>query len=226
MTPVSTITGDFAGAGITFAIMGDGTYAPAAGGQGGWQIVDRPRQVAALQWYDRSPMSIVADLLIDSETIYGAAGYSVEYECLLLDGWQDKIIGTNQPPIFSITGPVAGVQRQWCIYTLSYGAAIRDQQAGFRTQQRVNLTLYEYNSPLQSTLNTPSPAAQAWYIAGNQSNGAGGYLLYTVKAGDTLETIAAALLNNYSEWTAIASLNNLRDPNNLYPGQVLQIPNS
>jgi hypothetical protein len=221
-----TMTAIWGGQSLSFAVLGDPTYSPASGGQGGWQIIDRPRLVAALQWYDRSPMSIVAKVLIDSEIVNGVPGQSIEAQCRLLDSWQDKIPGTNQPQIFSVSGPVAGTQRQWALYTFTFNEAIRDLQGRYRTQQNVDLTLYEYNSPLQTTTNNPSPAAQAVFLANQQANGAGGYYAYTVKAGDTLETIAAALLNNYSAWGSIATLNNLRDPNNLFPGQVLSIPNS
>ena len=225
-TPPTTGMAPGSTSSITFALIGDATYNPATGGQGGWQTVDRPREVAGMQWYDRSPMQLVLPLLLDAEIVNGAAGTPIEYTCQLLDGWQDKIPGTNMPPVFSVTGPVPGIQHQWCIYTLSFTEAIRDPQAGFRTQQKVDLTLYEYNSVLQSTLNTPGPAAQAAYLNAQQNNGALGFFVYQVVAGDTLETIAARLLNNYAEWPTIASLNNIRDPQNLIPGQQLLIPNS
>ena len=232
LTPIgqttAPVTGNAPGStsGITFSLIGDAVYSPATGGQGGWQTVDRPREVAGLQWYDRSPMELVLPLLMDSEIINGSPGSPIEYTCQLLDGWQDKIPGTNMPPVFSISGPVPGIQHQWAIFTLSFKEAIRDVQAGFRTQQKVDLTLYEYNSVLQSTLNTPGPAAQAAYLNAQQNNGALGYFIYQVVTGDTLDSIAARLLNNYAAWPSIASLNNIRDPQNLVPGQQLLIPNS
>ena len=44
---------------------------------------------------------------------------------------------------------------------------------------------------------------------------------YTVKKGDTVFSIAQA---NNIDWTALATLNNLKAPFTLKPGQVLQIP--
>lgn len=44
---------------------------------------------------------------------------------------------------------------------------------------------------------------------------------YTVKKGDTVFSIAQA---NNLEWTALATLNNLKAPFTLKTGQVLQIP--
>jgi len=34
-------------------------------GSGGWQVVDRPKMVAATQWYDRSPFQLQFDAIID-----------------------------------------------------------------------------------------------------------------------------------------------------------------
>ncbi len=210
--------------GLTFALRGDATYAPATGGTGGWQIVDRPRLVAATQWYDRSPMQLTLPLLIDSTVIYGTPNQSVEQQCMTVDSWQQRAVGADMPPIFSISGPVAGIQRLWCLYQLSMDKAIRDPDAGFRVQQSVDLTMYEYNSPWQGVLGTPSPAEQ--YVIGLTSNdlGAQSFLLYTVVAGDTLSSIAAAWLGNWEDWTEIATLNNIRDPLNILPGQALKLP--
>ncbi len=47
---------------------------------------------------------------------------------------------------------------------------------------------------------------------------------YTVKEGDSLWLIAKKQLNDGSKYTEIAKLNNLKNPNLLIPGQVLQLP--
>ena len=44
---------------------------------------------------------------------------------------------------------------------------------------------------------------------------------YTVKAGDTLSAIGKRFGVN---WKDIASLNNIKNPNLIYPGQVFKIP--
>ena len=45
-------------------------------------------------------------------------------------------------------------------------------------------------------------------------------IYYTVKRGDTLSGIAAQY---GTTWQAIASMNNLRNPNLIYSGQVLRV---
>jgi len=50
--------------------------------------------------------------------------------------------------------------------------------------------------------------------------------LYTVKSGDTLGAIAKAHYGNASKYPVIFEANQpmLKDPNKIYPGQVLRIP--
>lgn len=218
MTPITT---PFT---LVFGLLGDGSFKSASGGTGGWQIVDRPKQIAVTQWYDRSPWSLELPLMLDSEILYGQPGVSIESQCAILVGWNDKIPGTYQPPIFTITGPVEGIDRQWLINALEFEGAIRDPQAGFRSQQKVQLTLYEYNAPLVSTLqvagNSPAAAAANALSAATASQT---YTIYYAVQGDTLDSIAASQLGNYALWPQIASLNNLRDTET-YPGQLIKIP--
>lgn len=47
---------------------------------------------------------------------------------------------------------------------------------------------------------------------------------YTVKSGDTLWNISKKNLGNGSKYIEIASLNNLSNPNLIFPGQVLTLP--
>lgn len=47
---------------------------------------------------------------------------------------------------------------------------------------------------------------------------------YTVKAGDSLSKIARDRLGNMALWKDIAMLNNIRNADLIYPGQVLKLP--
>ena len=49
------------------------------------------------------------------------------------------------------------------------------------------------------------------------------YRTYTVKSGDTLSEIAASYGVN---WHEMAELNNLENPDLIFPGQVFKVPNS
>jgi len=210
-------------AGLVFNLDGDAQYKPIGTGSGGWQIVDRPRSVSALQWYDRSPKSLTLKLVMTSEQINGYSGGSIESACQTFETWTDKVPGTVIPPILAVSGPVPGIQYLWAIYDYEFGPAIRDSSAGYRVQQNLSVTLYEYNAPLNGVLGAPTPVI-AWIQTVLGQNTQSSYLLYTVRAGDTLSSIAAFIYGDQSKWSEIAALNNLRDPNNIYAGQTLKLP--
>ena len=219
ITPVSP-----PGQSLILGLLDDSTYEQAgSGANGGWQIVDRPRQVAAAQWYDRSPWQLTGKAAIDSYTMFGNNNTSVEPNCQLVEGWMDKVPGTQLPPILSITGPVPGIQREWVLFKASFSKAVRDPQAGFRVYQEVDLTLYEYNAPLTTISGLPSPAQTAQANLAAQT-AAQSYNLYTAAQGDTLVTIAASQMGSWTLWTQLSTLNNVRDPNSVVVGQIIKIP--
>ena len=208
--------------GINFSLLGDSTYNQASS-SGGVQIVERPKLVAATQWLDRAPFQITLPLRLDSFAIFGNNNTSIEGLCLTVESWLDPAPGTLDPPVLSISGPVPGVQRQWWLYTVTFKEAIRDPQAGFRVQQDLDIVMYEYNSPLETSVYSTSPANAAAAALDNAESSQS-YSLYYVAAGDTLSSIAASQLGNYTAWVYIALLNGIRDPNTLVPGQIIKIP--
>jgi hypothetical protein len=52
------------------------------------------------------------------------------------------------------------------------------------------------------------------------------YVSYTVKPSDTLQGLSRSLLNDPSKWGDVAKLNALKNPNLIYPGQVIDVPKS
>jgi hypothetical protein len=52
------------------------------------------------------------------------------------------------------------------------------------------------------------------------------YVSYTVKPGDTLQGLSSSLLNEPSKWGEVAKLNGLKNPNLIFPGQVIDVPKS
>lgn len=47
---------------------------------------------------------------------------------------------------------------------------------------------------------------------------------YTVESGDSVSIIARDIVGDISRWPEVATLNNLKQPYTIYPGQVLQLP--
>jgi hypothetical protein len=52
------------------------------------------------------------------------------------------------------------------------------------------------------------------------------YISYTVKSGDTLEGLSRTLLADPKKWNELARLNQLRNPNVIHPGLVIDVPRS
>jgi hypothetical protein len=52
------------------------------------------------------------------------------------------------------------------------------------------------------------------------------FISYTVKPSDTLQGLSRTLLNVPSKWNEVAKLNGLKNPNLIFPGQVIDVPKS
>lgn len=214
------------GPGLQFALLGDAGYKPASGGTtGGWQIVDRPRLVAATQWFDRAPWELDLPLLLDGGQ--GLTPRSVERDCALLESWTEPSPGQQQPPVLQVSGlSVPGTHRPWVLNVVEFQGAIRDAISGRRTQQAVQLTLWEYSSttsgsPLSPL--TPAQLAQQALGASTASN-IPSRRTYIVRQRDTLTSIAAVQMGDSTLWPLIAQANAIRDPRNIRVGQELVIP--
>ena len=251
LTPLNSAPGHYGHAGsIVMGLSGDAVYAQAGSGSGGWQIVDRPKRVSATQWLDRAPWSLTFDAILNDEITSGQNNtfnsqitnaiiatqtnqppptintpnfVSVEGDCSRLETWLDAIPNTLEPPVFSIVGPVPGIQHLWCIYSMEFGEALRHPKEGWRYQQNVKIVLYEYTPP---TNNLSVNQTTGHVVTFNYNTNTGDYSFnqYTVVNGDTVRKIA----NKFRVTPAtIMQINNIRDPRNgITPGQTLIIPNS
>jgi hypothetical protein len=237
---------------ISCGLMGDSTYGPQS--SGGWQIVDRPKSIAATQWFDRSPYSLSFSGVIQKGIDYNASGadlgfpgeislnMSIESEISQMESWVDRVVGSSQyqPPVLTVSGPVPGTERLWVVYSILWKDALRHPQAGFRYQQNFDIVLYEYTSPLSSTLsqyNKNSPAAAFITAVGASEENAGTqqYALYTIREGDTLASIVAKLYQNPTQQSAktistmgafLLAINGIRDET-LIPnmaGRIIKLP--
>jgi LysM repeat protein len=220
---------------ISLGLLGSAEYGII--GQGGWQIIDRPKMVAATQWFDRSPYSLKFSAIIDhsitAPVTPGApilsTSTSVENDCEQLELWLEKVDATYSPPVLSITGPVPGIKRLYVLYGLSFRDALRDQEAGYRIQQTVDITLYEYSPPLGNTLNQYSYAPSQTFAEQQNSSDITGtqqFIIYTVKDGDTLTSISNNFYGNPSMTQQIKTFNGIRDDSvlSIMSGQVLKMP--
>lgn len=224
------------GKSVRFGLLGSTKFTRSGtASQGGWQVVDRPRRQATLEWVDYGPWSQTFPLRLTS--LVPGLSSDVETDLGLVEGWEKPIPSgaIPQPPVLQISGPIRHPELPWVLQTLTEldnPEPIRDPTSGRLLQIDLSITCFEYVSPTIALASPASPAAAAQQRAAAPATSGGTAAAqpsgktYTVVAGDTLSAIAARLLGNYARWPDIAKLNNLRDPNFIVPGQVLQIPAS
>jgi hypothetical protein len=230
----------------------DSKFSPSSA-NGGWQTVDRPKNVAATQWFDRPPWQLQFTAILDASRIdnkinkemYNAfGGYKdwVETSCATLESWVSPVPGTIQPPVLRIQGPVPGTKLNWVLYTIEFDSAIRDTVTGKRVQQTVTLTLYEYVPPLasgyagyyglsQTDIYNQSFASAAAATSNTTTKP------YVLKRGDTFSSISkkfgqppnqkfinAFLSANAPIFPKGLSATQLKNLGTLYPGKTIKIP--
>ena len=214
---------------IFIGLAGDTTYTPASS-SGGWQTVDRPKHVAATQWFDRSVWSLAVTGIMSSDiSTFHSSSYdsgqktSIENDCILLESWVDKIRGTIEPPVFRLEGPIPGRQHYWVIYSLEFDEALRDPRSGYRFQQNVKIVFYEYQPPFGSKFNNIGQSHVENYSY-NTESGTQSVSMYQIGAGDTLRSIANRFHLGSDGVKALKTLNGIRDARNIVVGQTIMIP--
>lgn len=217
-----------------------GTSASASSGGGGWQVTDRTRSKAATIWLDYYPLVMTIQLRIDGGVGLDDEVAEIEGECSVLESFELPIPGSVPPlpPLVTIEGPVPHTDKFWVCTRLEFPAgdesALRNS-AGLRTMQLANIELTEYSptSAIAEDL-TPAQAAAlasvmpAGTIPGGPASGqttltASGQV-YTVVAGDTLQSVAAKVLGSVTDWPNLALLNGLPMGALLVAGEILQLP--
>jgi hypothetical protein len=217
---------------VTVGILGDPEYAQVTG-SGGWQIVERPKQIAATQWFDRSPFQITIEVMLDRSVTRSRR--TVDQETAEIFSWLSAPTSRAtvvQPPTIKIKGPVLLADLTWVLYSVKMVAAIRNFSTGLLDQQHVSIVLYEYNPPFPSSNRSSSPSN----IARLASRGGDGGI-HVVGAHDTLAKLAARYLGRATVANEQAIINankhdktlRLRSPNQLLTslvGKTIRIPDA
>lgn len=154
-------------------------------GSGGLQVIDRPRRVAATQWYDRSPFQLTLNFIMDTSITSQRPINDMEE----MQTWLEAatVSGTIiQPPYLTITGPTPGTGRSWMLSTLTEKSRLYTP-AGDQLQVTGVAVLYEFNPPYPYAGTSPAKNQQ-------QTSSSKTTKTYTIKAGDTILKIAASPL--------------------------------
>jgi hypothetical protein len=183
-----------------------------AGGFGGWQTVPRPRRQALTVWQGRDPFSMTVPLLFDG---FKAKRF-VDTDVSRLERMALPPVEGKEPPVVTIACAVPHADLPWVIAELELGDSV--WAAGGRLRQAVTVHLLRYMAP--DRIRDGSAASRARENAG----GGGSRKVAFVAQGDSLTSIAARDLGDYSRWPEIAALNGIRDPDRLTVGQTVRLP--
>lgn len=200
---------------IEISALLDGAGAAITGGYGGWEIINRPRRQGVTHWGGRNPFQMNLALILD-----GHANFQrVETDCSRMERLalpHPNPGGTPPVVTFAETKAIPHSDLEWVVENIEWGEAIRDNQ-GNRTRQHVVLNLLRY---VKVDIIQVSAAE-------NARNKGGGKSVRTidVRAGDTLQKIAARELKDNKRWKEIQKLNpNIKDPSNLKGIAKVKIP--
>lgn len=199
-----------------------GDSAAKASADAGWVVVSRPKQKAFTAWEGHNPYTMTIKVMFDN--VYEDQPVETEYNDLHRI-MRSPVGPKKEPSPVRLIGALPLKELLWVVQEIDQdeGSIIRRQRDGQMIRCAATVTLLEYVEADVAISVRPSPARAAverQAAAGDppvQRN-------YTVKQGDTLSKIAASLLGSYRRYPEIASLNGIRDPNRISPGQVLKIP--
>jgi hypothetical protein len=174
---------------VTVMVMGDAEMDQVSG-SGGLQVIDRPRMVAATQWYDRSPFQLTLNFISDAAT--GISQTPID-DMEQMQTWLEAATTSGtiiQPPYLTITGPTPGTARRWKFSTLTEKSRLYTP-AGDQLQVTGVAVLYEFTPPYPYASTSPAKTAQNTSTTKTHKT-------YTIKAGDTILKIAASQMGKAS----------------------------
>lgn len=183
---------------------------------GGWSTVARGRNVGMVEYVGRSPRAEDVQIMFDGFR----TDTSVEPMISRLYNMMLKRMGPRDEPAAVVVRsqlPLSFGDLRWVITAIAPNDEVRRSSDGYRTRALLTVSLMEYvpgdvlvhhkHSPAKSHRNKKAKQGETNHTR-----------TYVLKAGDTLQKIAAHLLGKASRWHEIAKLNNIRDPS--HPGKV------
>jgi LysM repeat protein len=200
-----------------YALLGFGAAVASSGG--GWVSVSRPKRVGFTVWNGQDPYQMNIQILFDG--LQNDSSVEGDYEALRRI-MRVPVGAAGAPSPCLLAGAVPLTQVRWVLQAIDQDASsIIRRQDGQLVRVAVTVSLLEYVEADVAVALKPSPAKAA---VSRKPKQAPSVRSYTVVSGDTLSRIAQKLLGSYSRYPEIAELNGLRDPNRIFPGQVLKLP--
>lgn len=198
--------------GVSVSMILDANSPVVSGGGGGWVVTPRPGRKGLTSWQGVDPFQLSFSAWFDA--IF-ANGTDVEADCNdLMTLWRPRG-DFNAPRHVRVTGPIPlSDDVDWLLTGLSWGPTLRAAN-GARRQQQMDITLLEFVDP-DSVIRATGAARSASTRA----------RIYTVKPGDTLQSIARVQLGDARRAADIRreNLPALRDGRSIKAGMQILIP--
>jgi LysM repeat protein len=199
-----------------------------------WEEVERPMRESAQDYVgidlERQAFSVLFEGAVGNE---GEEPASVQPQIAAMLALGLCLPGEYAPPALNVDGPLQGRRgaMQWQLQSATQSREDwRREAEGYVWSSQYDLVLAKYVALSVITspnVPAPSPAAAAAAAAPGAASAqkvAASGRTYTVRAGDNLNRIAQSQLGSASRWREIATLNALKNPNVIRPGQVLRLP--
>jgi LysM repeat protein len=188
------------------------------GGGGSWSVIRRPKARPATEWDGASERRLVFTLIFDGYAagrVTSSGPGVVETDCRRLEELWDPSGDRRPAQVKFDYGPV-GAGRTWVIDDLSHGDELLNA-ALERVYSEISVTLLEYVEPEVTLVPSVKYRSTQTDVVASTRN-------YSVRAGESLASIAAARLGSASRWTELAQINGIRDPRSLKAGQTIRVP--
>lgn len=202
------------GGGTSVRVLRGHTPASVTGGYGGWTQVPRPRRKALTQWDGGAVYEVTFSVLFDG--IFDGSG-SVEDDIAKLEKLARSPGPGVEPPVVTVDAGIPHANLKWVIEDLQWEPNPEYNPKGDRIRHECTIVLLEH---VAGSVGAKAQQRALRQVNSTSTTGS----TYTVRPGDTLQSIAASQLGDSSRWTEIADLNAIRDPRNLTPGQTLRLP--
>ena len=167
---------------VTLMVMGSADMSQVSG-SGGIQVIERPRQVAATMWADRSPFQLTLNFVMDTSITSPTPINDIDE----MQRWLEAANTSGsiiQPPYITVSGPTPGTGRRWMLSTLNEKSRLYTPSGG-QFQVIGTAVLYEFNPPYSYSSSSPSKNQQQTSIHKTTKT-------WTIKPGDTIMKIAAS----------------------------------
>lgn len=193
-----------------------------SGGAGRWQTHERPGQVDATTFDRLAPWRVEFTWRIDGM----ASGQSVEPKIARLEQIARPGGGSSRPAVVQVDADWQLADLDWIIDDLDWlddPMPVRDRRSGERLRQWVEVTLVEHNPPATVDVDDLDPLDDD-DDDGPDEDPPRPEKTVTVSSGDTLWGIAEQHLGDGSRFREIADLNDIDNPDLIFPGDEFRLP--